>query len=62
VRAGEAIIKAAESDDAPLHLVLGRYALDVTRAKMELLRRDMDGWEETSLSADYPRDQATRAK
>jgi hypothetical protein len=52
VRAGEAIIKALESDDMPLHLVLGRIALDTARSKSELLRRDLDGWEETSLSAD----------
>lgn len=62
VRAGEAIIKAVESDHAPLHLVLGRIALDTARSKIELLRRDLDGWEETSLSADYPESQATAAR
>jgi NAD(P)-dependent dehydrogenase (short-subunit alcohol dehydrogenase family) len=59
VRAGEGILKAVKSDNAPLHLVLGRIALDTARSKIELLRHDLEGWEETSLSADYPESQAT---
>src|ERR1700680_310928 len=62
VRAGHAIIKALESDNAPLHLVLGRIALDTARTKIELLRGELDAWEETSLSADYPESQATVAR
>lgn len=62
VRACEAIIKALESDHAPLHLVLGRIALDTVRTKMEKLRGELDAWEETSLGADYPESQATAAK
>jgi NAD(P)-dependent dehydrogenase (short-subunit alcohol dehydrogenase family) len=62
VRAGEAIIKAVESDNAPLRLALGRRALDTARGKVDLLRRDLDAWEETSLNADYPESQSTSAK
>ena len=62
VRAGEAIIKAVESDHMPLHLLLGRIAIDSARSKIELLQRDLDAWEETSLSADYPESQTTVAK
>lgn len=62
VRAGEAIIKAVESNNTPLHLVLGRMALDAARSKIELLRRDLDAWEETSLSADYPGSHSTAAR
>jgi NAD(P)-dependent dehydrogenase (short-subunit alcohol dehydrogenase family) len=62
VRAAEAIIKAVESDSAPLHLVLGRIAIDTARSKLEMLRRELDAWEETSLSADYPESQATAAR
>src|ERR1019366_7802498 len=62
VRAGEAIIKALQSDSAPLHLVLGKSALDTARTKVELLRGELDAWEETSLSADYPESQATAAR
>ena len=61
VRAGEAILAALESDAMPLHLVLGRMALDTARTKMDRLRRDLDGWEKLSLSADYPDSQATGA-
>lgn len=62
VRAGEAIIKALESDNAPLHLVLGKYALDTARTNMEKLRGELDAWEDTSLSADYPENRAASAK
>ena len=59
VRAGEAIIKAVESDNPPLRLVLGRIGLERARTKVDLLRHDLDAWEETSLNADYPGTQAT---
>jgi NAD(P)-dependent dehydrogenase (short-subunit alcohol dehydrogenase family) len=62
VRAGEAIIKALDSDNAPLHLLLGRLAIDTARSKIELLRRELEAWEETSLNADYPESQANVAK
>ena len=54
VRAGEAIIQAVESDDPPLHLVLGKPALDLAYKKLEAVKKDLDTWKETSLSADYP--------
>jgi NAD(P)-dependent dehydrogenase (short-subunit alcohol dehydrogenase family) len=62
VRAGEAIIKAVESDNPPFRLVLGRIGLDRARTKIEFLRRDLDTWEQTSLDADYPESQATTAR
>jgi NAD(P)-dependent dehydrogenase (short-subunit alcohol dehydrogenase family) len=61
VRAGEAIIKALESDKAPLHLVLGLVALETTRTKIEKLSAELDAWEQTSLSADYPENLAAAA-
>jgi NAD(P)-dependent dehydrogenase (short-subunit alcohol dehydrogenase family) len=61
VRAGEAIIKALESDHAPLHLVLGLIALETARTKIEKLSSELDAWEETSLSADYPESQVATA-
>ena len=61
VRAGEAIIKALESDHAPLHLVLGLIALETARNKIEKLSAELDAWEETSLSADYPETQVAAA-
>ncbi len=54
VRAGEMIIKAVESDDPPLHLVLGKTALDLAYKKLETVKKDLDGWKEESLAADFP--------
>jgi NAD(P)-dependent dehydrogenase (short-subunit alcohol dehydrogenase family) len=61
IRACEAIIKALESDNMPLRLVLGAIALERARIKLEQLRNELDAWEETSLSADYPESQVTAA-
>ena len=61
VRAGEAIIKALESDNPPLHLVLGLIALETARTKIEKLSMELDAWEETSLSADFPESHAAVA-
>jgi NAD(P)-dependent dehydrogenase (short-subunit alcohol dehydrogenase family) len=61
VRAGQAIIKALESDNLPLHLVLGLIALETARNKIEKLSIELDAWEETSLSADYPESHAAVA-
>ncbi len=61
VRAGEAIIKALESGRPPLHLVLGQIALETARDKIEKLSGELDAWEETSLSADYPESQFAAA-
>lgn len=54
VRAGEAIIRAVESDDPPLHLVLGKPALELAYKKLETVKKDLDAWKDVSLSADYP--------
>ncbi len=54
VRAGEMIIQAVESDDPPLHLVLGKMALDLAYKKLETVKKDLDGWKAESLGADYP--------
>ena len=55
VRAAEAVIKAVESENPPLHLVLGKIALD--RAREALTRRlaIFDEWEAVTLGADYPK-------
>ena len=62
MRAGEAIIKALESNNPPLRLVLGKVALDRARIKMEQLQSDLDTWKATTLSADYPESQSAGAK
>jgi NAD(P)-dependent dehydrogenase (short-subunit alcohol dehydrogenase family) len=54
VRAAQAIIDAALSDSPPLRLLLGKTALELARKKLELLRKDFDKWESTTLGADFP--------
>ncbi len=56
----QAIIKAVESEDPPLHLVLGSDALKRTRAKLEAMTKNLDAWEAVSKSTDF-QDLATTA-
>ena len=54
VRAADAIILITQSPAPPLHLVLGKNALERARAKVAELQRTMDEWEKVTLSADFP--------
>lgn len=54
VRAVQAILTVAETANPPLHLLLGNDAVHLARAKLDNLRRDVDTWEATSASADFP--------
>lgn len=54
VRAAQAIIDAALSDSPPLRLLLGKTALDLARQKVDLLKRDFEGWASTTIGADFP--------
>jgi NAD(P)-dependent dehydrogenase (short-subunit alcohol dehydrogenase family) len=54
VRAAAAIIDAVESPNPPLRLLLGKAALKGARIKLDMLKRDFDAWEETTVSADTP--------
>jgi NAD(P)-dependent dehydrogenase (short-subunit alcohol dehydrogenase family) len=56
VRAAKAIVKAVESENPPLRLLLGQAALKGARNKLEQLRRDYDAWEETTVGADFPKE------
>jgi NAD(P)-dependent dehydrogenase (short-subunit alcohol dehydrogenase family) len=53
-RAAQAIVKAVESENPPLRLLLGVAALKGARAKLEELKADFDAWEETTTGADFP--------
>jgi hypothetical protein len=46
----------------PLRLVLGAIALERARIKLAELRSELDAWEETTLSADYPDSQTASAR
>ncbi len=54
VRAAKAIIDVVESPNPPLRLLLGKAALRGARNKLELLKKDIDAWEETTIHADFP--------
>ncbi len=53
VRGAEAIIQAVASATPPLHLVLGKMAVDRTIEKIEALRADVEAWRQVSLGTMY---------
>ena len=53
-RAAAAIIDAVESPNPPLRLLLGKAALKGARIKLDMLKRDFDAWEQTTVNADTP--------
>jgi NAD(P)-dependent dehydrogenase (short-subunit alcohol dehydrogenase family) len=55
VRAAQAIIKAVESENPPLRLLLGAAALKNARIKITELQKDFDAWEEETVGADHPK-------
>jgi NAD(P)-dependent dehydrogenase (short-subunit alcohol dehydrogenase family) len=54
VRAAQAIIDAALSDNPPLRLLLGKAALDFAYKKLDFMRSDFDAWKDTTIGADFP--------
>ncbi|WP_179413634.1 oxidoreductase [Mucilaginibacter sp. E4BP6] len=54
VRAAKAIVEAVESENPPLHLLLGAAALKGARNKLEVLKKDFDTWADTTTGADFP--------
>ncbi|WP_428330894.1 oxidoreductase [Mucilaginibacter sp.] len=57
VRAAKAIVKAVETENPPLHLLLGVAALKGGRNKLEVLKKDFDAWAEVTEGADFPKGQ-----
>jgi NAD(P)-dependent dehydrogenase (short-subunit alcohol dehydrogenase family) len=53
-RAAEAIIRAVESPEPPLLLLLGNGALKGARFKIAQMERDIAAWESTTIGADAP--------
>ncbi len=56
-RAAEAIIAAAGAAEPPLRLLLGEAAYTVATARLETLKSTFDTWRETTLGADFPREE-----
>jgi len=54
VRAAEAIIKAVQQAEPPLHLLLGVNAVERTRAELEERMAELKAWEDISRGADFP--------
>lgn len=55
-RAAQAIVKAVESKEPPLRLLLGAAALKGATAKLDVLKKDFDNWADTTVWADNPKE------
>lgn len=53
VKAAQAMLKLIDSDNPPMHLLLGSDAVRLVKEKLELLQREFSEWETLSLSTDF---------
>ncbi len=53
-RGAQAILEAVASDNPPLHLLLGKPALELAYKKLDALKKDFEQWRSVTLGADYP--------
>ena len=51
-KGAQAIIKAVEADHPPVHLLIGKDALDQYRKQLDDMRHETDTWEEVTRSTD----------
>ena len=54
-KAAQAMIKVVESENPPLRLALGEDALHGVRNKLKSAQKDLDTWEDTTLSTSFER-------
>lgn len=52
-KAAEAIIKAVQSSDPPLRLLLGKFGIEPVHAKWETMLKEMEQWKEVTLDTDF---------
>ncbi|MGW0792304.1 oxidoreductase [Streptomyces sp. NPDC002911] len=52
-KAAAALLRILDAPDPPAHLVLGSDALRLVRAGRDAVDRDLDTWEDLTLSTDY---------
>jgi NAD(P)-dependent dehydrogenase (short-subunit alcohol dehydrogenase family) len=52
-KAAEVLLQLIDSDEPPLHLLLGSDALKLVRDDLEILGQEIDRWEATSRSTDF---------
>jgi len=55
-RMSAAIIRVVESENPPLRLLLGNDAFNEANAKLVAAKADYDAWAETSINADFPKE------
>ena len=58
VRAAQAMIKAVESSEPPVHLALGRAAYERIGTELEIQRKELEAWADVSVNADFPKEDA----
>lgn len=49
-----AIIQAANISEPPLHLFMGRIAVDLAQQKIAQVQQDLEQWKTTALATDFP--------
>ena len=54
VRAGEAMIKLTESENPPLHIVIGAPGLGMVTGKLKQELAEIEAWREVGLGTDFP--------
>ena len=54
VRGAQGILAAVDSPNPPLHLLLGSDALRRARERLDAVIEEMDRWEDTTRSTDFP--------
>ena len=52
-KAAQAIIQAVESPHPPMRLALGTDAMSLIQEKLEWIKRDLDAWQQVTVSTDY---------
>jgi NAD(P)-dependent dehydrogenase (short-subunit alcohol dehydrogenase family) len=62
LRAAKAIQQVVNSRNPPQHLILGAFALNKFRNKLDRIENEMAEWESVTLGADYPDDELRPVK
>jgi NAD(P)-dependent dehydrogenase (short-subunit alcohol dehydrogenase family) len=57
LKAVHAMMEVVESPNPPLHLLLGKSALNRFRAKLDLWQKEIAAWETVTAGADFPEGQ-----
>jgi NAD(P)-dependent dehydrogenase (short-subunit alcohol dehydrogenase family) len=53
-KAVEAIVAAVSAPNPPKHLLLGKFALNRFRGKLDAMQKEIAEWESTTIGADFP--------